>query len=158
MVKVARIPNPLAGLVYYIRTEIKKNVNWIDPPVGDHVYSGGLPKEIIESHKAINSVCMNEIPSPEDGSEAPRREIMVDCVSYGIDFEVAGDVDMAVYAILKPLRGTVIKFKDRGGNAQSLYVYSAIISGGMQSRDQDLDWPCVLRPYRIRVGERSEFN
>ena len=159
MNELIRIPNPMKALVTYVREGIAPSSSWIDPPVGFNVFSGGLPNELIKKgHKPVNSVCINSKPYPEDMSEAPRSTIRVDVNSYGADFEVAGDIDLAVYALFKPLRGTSVKFTDKTGEDQSLYIYSAIPSGSMQMRDPDLDWACVTRPYRIRVSELNEID
>ena len=152
-----RIPDPMSGLRSFLIGGLEK-VDWLDTAMDERrVFIGGIPKKHIDGHQknVYTCICINPAGYPEDGSEAPRSTIRVEMVSYGDSFEEASDIDLAVYALLKPLRGTVVGFKDRKGYKQSIYIYVAIPSGPIFSRDPDLDWACVLRSYRIRFGERN---
>lgn len=155
MAELIRIPNPMKGLVTLVKEGIvAESAPWIDPPLGNHVYSGGIPKKVIDGHKAINCVNMDLVPSSGDMGEVPIGWIRVDIKSYGINFSAAGDVDLAVYSLLKPLRGITVPLND--GTDGHIYFRSAIPRGSMQWYDPDTDWPCHLRTYRIHVGERIQ--
>ena len=158
MPDLIRIPNPMSAIVSLIKTGIGPSSGWIDPPVGNNVFSGQIPKEYVDSHKTLNCVLINSTGGMEDGSEAIRSQFRVDIFSYGSTFEIAGDIDLAIYSFLKNLRGYTVKFKDRRGEDQSLYVFAAIPGGPIQSRDPDTDWFCTIRPYRFRIGERNQLN
>ena len=152
-----RIPDPMSGLRAFLIKGLVK-ADWLNPAMDwKRVFIGGIPKKYIDGHQknAYTCMCINPTGYPEDGSEAPRSTIRVEMVSYGDSFEEASDIDLAVYALLKPLRGCVVEFEDRELYKQSIYIYVAIPSGPIFSRDPDLDWACVSRSYRIRFGERN---
>ena len=154
--QLERIPGPMKALAVLIRDGIKDSEDWIYPPVGDNVFAGPIPKNFVKKfgHKSPSCISLHRIPSPEDMSTAPRSWIRVDVCSFGENYSIAEDVDLAVYALLKPLNGAVVKFDD---DRQGIFIWSAIPSGSMTMRDPKLDWPYYLRPYRIRVGERNQL-
>ena len=153
--KLVRIPAPMRALTVFIREGIEDSSNWIDPPVGQHVFSGNIPKKFIDSHKPLNCVTLKKIPTPEDMSPSPCSWIRVDTCSYGENFEVAEDIDLAVYSLLKSLQSAAILFDD---DKQEIFIWAAIPNGSMQLRDPELDWPYYLRSYRIRVGELNQLE
>ena len=157
--KVERIPNPAGGLRAFLIRGLGRDVPWLDPTLDEkRIFVGGVRKEFVESHQNVyHCINFNMVGYPGDMSEAPRSTKRVDFFSYGDDFEIATDIDLAVYGLLKPLRGTVVSFTNRNNEEQSIYIYAAIPGGEIYNRDPDTDWPCVLRSYRIRFGERNVY-
>ena len=136
----------------------KNGVDWLDPIIDkSRVFVGEIPQKWIDGHQksVYNCIRINPTGFPGDGSEVPTSTIRVDLASYGNSFEEASDIDLAAYSLLKPLRGVVVKFNNGTDFEPRVYIYSAVPSGPIFSRDPQLDWACVMRTYRIRFGERD---
>ena len=153
--RIHRIPNPMAGLRHYLIRELCY-ADWIYPVMDDdRIFVGGIPQRFIDGFQqdAYNCITLTPAGYLEDGSEVPLSTMRVEITSYGGSFEEASDIDLAVYGLLKPLRGTSVQYTDRNGNPLGIAIYAAIPGGPIFSRDPDLDWACAQRSYRIRFGE-----
>lgn len=154
--QISRIPSPMAGLKKFLGIGLRDNADWLFPCIDERrVFVGGIPQEIIDGfqNQAYNCITLTPAGYLEDGSEVPVSTIRVEVTSYGGNFEEASDIDLAAYALLKPLRGTVVEYEDRNGTRLGIAIYAAIPGGPIFSRDPDLDWACAQRSYRIRFGE-----